>query len=130
MGYRSDVHGIIYGSEEQVNALMVAAKMKNIWQRVECDSQPLIVIPIKYGENQYHSIQLIAESTKWYEGYDSVRAWRELVELTETFPTLMYEFIRIGEDLEDVERECSDDNYWLLHVSRSIATDFTDLLEG
>lgn len=129
MGYRSDVHGIIYGSEEQVNALIVAAKMKNIWQRIERDGQPLIVIPIKYGEERYHSIQLIEESVKWYDSYDSVSAWRELIGLTETFQ-LMYEFIRIGEDLEDVERECSDDNYWLLHVSRSIATDFTDLLEG
>jgi hypothetical protein len=67
---------------------------------------------------------------KWYEGYEGVdvytRAFSEWESMfrdeaePEGEPIFHYEFMRIGENQEDVVYECSDDSDNLLNLSREV----------
>ena len=71
---------------------------------------------------------------KWYESYSEVIAfeqfWDKFRELVEAEPEgdepcdWAGEFIRLGENTEDIEQKCSTDAEWLLQVSRVIENNY------
>lgn len=124
MGYRSDVHGLIYDTDERkIASLVMAAGLKGIWHRVE---SLLETTKIKAGGITYHAIVLEHDSIKWYDEYDTTQAWKELTHLSEKLG-LEYEFVRVGENHDDVYTDGSMNNHCLIYVSRQIVSDYEEI---
>ena len=74
-------------------------------------------------------------ATKWYSDYDEVKAFNEAVENYlglmnmgvnegDDPPEFSYEFVRIGEEYDDIETDYQGDHCeYMLGVSRSINID-------
>lgn len=150
MGYRSEVRALIYGEPETVCQLVAAHVLQggvNVLQafgdsltryrvqRRTYDGEATCAqerdadgrqTPI-FTTREVEVLDLYGDSWKWYEDYKEVRAWTEFqhaaVELG-----LSYEFVRVGEETEDVETisDVQDDGDCYLQVARSIVDDIPE----
>lgn len=119
MGYRSDVTAIIYGPEEKLNTLVAKHEL-------------LGTSPMKHFKNHIRQghlpdgralLEMSGEGWKWYEDYHDVKCWMDFMHDAEAVG-LEYEFIRIGESDDDIERQGSEMNSYLLYAVRSVARDY------
>jgi hypothetical protein len=122
MGYRSDVHALFYTTTKEDLPLLKLFMDENYPK----DLHDLEVIEGK----RLWGYEVKYEDVKWYESYDDVQAfdafktkYLALLDEQEDDKTWKFEFIRIGEDIEDVECE-QDDSSYVLSVSRSIEADY------
>jgi hypothetical protein len=125
MGYRSQVESIIYGEAEKIDLFLVKHKIldspvfehfKDDLTVADRDSTSELELPQK-------GIILSGQDWKWYDSYSDVKAWEALLLDAEAFE-LNYEFVRIGEEEDDVERRQSENCDWVLHVSTSVENFF------
>jgi hypothetical protein len=126
MGYRSDIKAVFYTSDkEQWPALRLFVD-ENFPEALKGDLEMI-------GSSTYCGYVFSCEGVKWYDGYDDVKAYNkfvadyeELIENAEGDEELpwMYEFLRIGEDTEDIEATQAGDAQYLLRVRREIDCDF------
>jgi hypothetical protein len=76
----------------------------------------------------YH---FIADNIKWYDSYESIQVYKEFVRNFIGFAeskegvdgkqlTWAYEFVRLGEDANDIEEERSENADGILFISREI----------
>ena len=124
MGYRSSVESIIYGEPERIDLFIVKHKIigiegsafehfkdsisvqdyeENIWGDDENGGYKVT------GQAKKKVIHLQGDSWKWYEDYEDVKAWEALLLDAEEFG-LDYEFVRVGEETDDIERRSSGDD--------------------
>jgi hypothetical protein len=120
MGYRSDVVAAFYVSKEEHFPVLKLWLDENF--------------PMKEfeSETRWFSKGMIFEcgDVKWYESSPDVKAFDDAVdkyinlcsaEVNEGTPTFNYEFVRIGENYDDVDIIREGISYeYLLHVHRSI----------
>jgi len=83
--------------------------------------------PIK--NSHYQGYMFEADGWKWYDSYPEIIAFNAFVsnflELAEQEEIVWaYEFVRIGEENDDIEENRSDYSDYQVSVERSIATDF------
>lgn len=124
MGYRSDVHGLIYDKDEgKMSGFVMAASLKGIWPRIE---RLVRVTRIKAGGIVYHAIVLKQDSIKWYDEYDEVQAWGDLLRVA-SLMNVEYEFTKIGENPDDIYYNDSYNNSGLMYVSRQIVADYEEI---
>jgi len=137
MGYRSDVKIVFYltngcsDSAEEFNAKRGTTTLPFAALKLWFDENyPHYVATtewcaqIEHGDNY---ILLTYHDVKWYPSYDHVQAIESVFEkFTETFRSherdhrAQYEIVRIGENDDDIERDCSDFADHRLNVERSI----------
>lgn len=134
MGYRSDVASMIYGDgstedNDKIAALWMRAQLAGLLKSLtQSPDQPMVKqIAIRdYKQDKIAALYLNEESIKWYEDYQFVKDWNEIMRLAQTEYQLNTEFVRIGEDMEDIVRDSEGDNVQsFLYVSRTISEDFT-----
>tara|TARA_R110000868_G_scaffold221889_1_gene473690 strand:- start:3609 stop:4016 length:408 start_codon:yes stop_codon:yes gene_type:complete len=122
MGYRSDVHALFYTTIKEdlpvLKLFMDENYPKDLHDLEEISS------------NRIYGYEVVYEDVKWYSGYDDVKAfdafktkYHALLDEQEDGKKWKFEFIRIGEDTEDVECE-QDDSAYVLSVSRRIECDY------
>lgn len=122
MGYRSDVKALIYPLGGEHN-LLNYDKLKTLMNTTFKDV-------LDYWSDDYfkwndtHRVLVFdANSIKWYDSYPEVDRFtiflHEVHELEYEF-----EFIRIGEDDNDIETDNSGDAQGFMYVSRSIEVAF------
>jgi len=125
MGYRSIVEAVFYTRKKEEYPLLklyVEENFPKFWQEEDIDC----LKPIK--ANNVWGCHFIADNVKWYESYPEIREFNEFVVkfnqlLTENErarPTWAYEFVRIGEETEDIEEERSENAEFILCVRREI----------
>jgi hypothetical protein len=118
MGYRSDVRAVIYGPSDTLQRFVTSAKLDNTHKKVfEYFADSLRV----YTVDGRSMLDLECGDVKWYDDYEDVRAWHDFMDLVDTDATwdgLEYEFVRVGEEDGDIEKESSNDPDGLLMVSR------------
>ena len=125
MGYRSVVEAVFYTRKEEEYPLLklyVEENFPKFWQEEDIDC----LKPIK--ANNVWGCHFIADNVKWYESYPEIREFNEFVVkfnqlLTENErarPTWAYEFVRLGEETDDIEEERSDNADFILSVCREI----------
>jgi hypothetical protein len=124
MGYRSQVRCLIYGTKDNLDAYITEASLINgstvLLEFKEALSRYTTKAEI-YGENKsevvtLHVLDLYGDDWKWYESYPDVQAWMKLMhESVEA--DLQYEFIRVGENDDDIERHSSEEQLFLLSLS-------------
>jgi len=125
MGYRSDVTIIMYPSKNHRDkfATLKLYVDENLPDQFEV---------IGEGDNRY--LHCFIDGIKWYSGYEEVDKYNTLFsEWDEMFadpdalqaePIFHYEFLRIGEDYEDVEYHQSYGADHALNMSRETYIDF------
>jgi hypothetical protein len=122
MGYRSDVHALFYTMHKEdlplLKLFMDENYPKDLHDLEEISSNRIYGYEVKY------------DNVKWYESYDDVKAfdafktkYHALLDEQEDGKKWKFEFVRIGEDIEDVELE-QHDSECVLSVSRSIECDY------
>jgi len=123
MGYRSVVEAVFYTRNEEelpILKLYVDENFPRNEELRECLSP--IKAPRVWG---YH---FICDDVKWYESYTFVKEFNEfvvkfnqlLMENERARPTWAFEFVRLGEDANDIEEERSENADGILYVSREI----------
>ena len=137
MGYRSDVKIVFYlthgcsDSAEEFNAKRGTTTLPFPALKLWFDENyPHYVATsewcaqIEHGDNY---ILLTYHDVKWYPSYDHVQAIESVFEkFSETFRSnerdhrAQYELVRIGENDDDIERECSDFADQRFYVERHI----------
>jgi len=118
MGYRSEVSSVIYAKKDIMDKFKTdySDKLKALEVHFENNKDE----GMSYESNSdYDIIFLKGSSWKWYETYTDVKAWHELMDLA-TERGLSVEFVRIGEDYEDIEVDYINDSECYLSVERFI----------
>jgi hypothetical protein len=121
MGYRSDVMAAFYTTPDKAPALKLYVD-EHFPEELAGNLRPI--------KNTHHQGYLFEdENVKWYDSYPEVIAFHKFasnfLELAEQEEIKWaYEFIRIGEDNDDVEENRSNYSDYQLSVSRSIESEF------
>jgi hypothetical protein len=122
MGYRSDVKALIYPVSGETN-LLEYEKLKTLMNTTFKDVFDAWDDEYFKWNDEHRVLEFSADSIKWYDGYpDVARFTRFLSEVQEL--EYEYEFIRLGEDMDDVEDDSTGDSEGYLYVSRSIEVVF------
>ena len=122
MGYRSDVKALIYPVSGEHN-LLNYDKLKTLMNTTFKDVFDAWNDEYFKWNDENRVLEFSADSIKWYDSYpDVARFTRFLSEVQEL--EYEYEFIRLGEDMDDVEEDSTGDSEGYLYVSRSIEVVF------
>ena len=128
MGYRSVVEAVFYTRKQEEYPLLklyVDENFPKFWRDEDIDH----IKPIK-ASNAW-GYQFIADNIKWYESYPEIQEFNqfadkfiEFADSKENMPekqlSWAYEFVRIGEQSDDVEEHRSDNAEFILCVRREI----------
>lgn len=118
MGYRSDVAVVIYGDARTndenyalVKTLMNTA-FKDVFTEFESNAE---------WHDNARVLEFKFESVKWYENYPDVGRFMAMLDKIGEIEGLNYEFMRVGEDTEDIEHKSAGEySEYFLSVTRSI----------
>ncbi len=122
MGYRSDVTIVMYPKRKEDFALLKLYADETFPDKFEVHGDDNRIEGFRY-------LMLEFDSIKWYEGYEGVdvytRAFSEWDTMfedeyePESGSIFHYEFVRIGEDYEDIVKDCSEYCDHILGVDRN-----------
>ncbi len=101
MGYRSEVKSLVYG-EPAAMAKFIADNAELI-EALEADFGKDLE---KFDQDKYTFLFLSSACYKWYDSYSEVKRWHNLLSLANE-AELMTEFVRIGEEINDIEQDYS-----------------------
>ena len=139
MGYRSDVAYTIrfvddHDEKNKQSFYTFLAEAKSKAATAGCFGE-LGWAEFEIDEARFR-INFACDDVKWYPDYDDVKCHEALIELADEWANqgdgdnephtgIAYKFIRIGEDISDVEEKTSDlADYDWLNVNRSISRDW------
>jgi hypothetical protein len=77
----------------------------------------------KTSRPKYKIVDIEGSDWKWYEDYEDVKMWHKFMEESEEFG-LMWEFVRCGENTDDIEEKSSDENEGFLYAVTDIACEY------
>ena len=140
MGYRSDVIAVFYnivtGDEEKDKRNLATLDMfvrENFPESLKNDEEEDEGLH-RHEVNHRVIYEFKASSVKWYESYEEVKAfdafWEKFCELADESQEgdepvdWACEFIRLGENTDDIEEKSSNEAEWLLQVNRVIDTNY------
>jgi hypothetical protein len=127
MGYRSDVTMIMYPKRKEDFAMLKLFVAENLPDEFEAHE----------SDSGFRYLHCYIDGVKWYDSYEEVDTYSKLFsEWDELFadpnhdptrsehaPICHYEFLRIGEDYEDVEYHQSYGADHALNMSREVYID-------
>jgi hypothetical protein len=123
MGYRSDVHALFYTTNKDDLPVL------KLYMEENFPKDGMFALEEIVGEHLW-GYELVLEHVKWYEFYEYVKAFEAfkrkylaLLDEQEEGKKWKFEFVRIGEETDDVEREQHDSSY-VLNVCRSIEAEY------
>jgi hypothetical protein len=123
MGYRSDVMAVFYTYDPNEYPAIKLFIDENVPEWCRGDEHMST-----FTKANLHGIKFEFLDVKWYSSYADVRGFEEAIDkfekLSDGGHAWLWEFVRLGEEVEDVEDKHSYQADGLLHVSRSIECDF------
>ena len=125
MGYRSDVMAVFYTYDPNEYPAIKLFIDENIPEWFRGDEY----MSTFTGSNNLHGLKFTMSDVKWYPSYPDVQGFEQAMGVFEglankTDSQWAFEFVRLGEEVEDIEERQSQDANNLLYVSRSIECDF------
>lgn len=123
MGYRSDVAICIYGPKDKMTALVAAARIQGCMPETNDSGLHMF----DYDDSK-HMIHAFYEEVKWYDGYEDVDTWHEFLGQAAEFDDLSTEFIRIGENYDDIEANRHGEHQYFLGANRSVRVELPEHL--
>ena len=122
MGYRSDVKALIYPLGGEHN-LLEYDKLKLLFNTTFQDVFEAWGEDYFSWNDKHRVLEFDANSVKWYDSYPEVqRLTKFLSEVQEL--GYEYEFMRIGEEDDDIETDNSGDAENYMYVERTIQVNF------
>lgn len=132
MGYRSDVIALIYPEPQPPDSLGEQELYEQL--KLLMATQFKDVVEMGFVENMtWHDstrvLKFDIQSVKWYDSYSDVQAFMGMLSVFKGYDDAdikgyCTEFVRIGEDDDDVETERTGENgHYYLQVRRSIDCD-------
>ena len=120
MGYSSDVRSVIYGPADQIDALVAAESMRgNVWFVGEFKAYLTRRKGVQgFIDNGYDALE-INDNFSWDEDLSDVWQWGDMLARIDTkeLPfNLAWEFVRIGEGSNDVQRDHGGEPDMIQHV--------------
>jgi len=115
MGYRSNITAVFYTSKEKWPVLK-----QYVDEHFPGEFKEYLTVQ---GERAY---VFKLDGVKWYDGYRDVERFNAFVKNFLKFanaqgePNWHYEFIRIGEEANDIEVYCSNSAEWVLNIFRGV----------
>ena len=127
MGYRSDVTMVMYPKRKEDFAMLKLFVAENLPDEFEAHE----------SDSGFRYLYCYIDGVKWYDSYDEVEAyntafneWEQVFAdpnhdptRSERAPICHYEFMRVGEEYEDVQYECSYGSDHALNLSREVYID-------
>ncbi len=122
MGYRSDVQALIYPQSGDQN-LLEYDKLKLLFGTTFVDVFTAWGEDYFSWDDKHRVLKFSANSVKWYDSFPEVA---KLVSFLADVQELGYEFefIRIGEEDDDIETDSTGDANGYMYVSRTIEVSF------
>jgi hypothetical protein len=74
-------------------------------------------------DEQHHVVDFAMDGVKWYESYPEVKAFERMLREVEELG-FSYEFIRIGEESDDIEHKASESSNGYLNTRTEITCYF------
>jgi hypothetical protein len=122
MGYRSDVQALIYPANGDQN-LLEYDKLKLLFNTTFQDVFTAWGEDYFSWDDKHRALKFDANSVKWYDSYPEIKTFvRFLADVQEL--GYEYEFIRIGEEDDDVETDSTGDAEGFMYVQRTIEVSF------
>ena len=125
MGYRSDVVAVFYTydpMEYPAMKLFIDEHVPDVFRTDEY----MRVFESNSGNN-LRGIKFTMNGWKWYESYPEIRGFEQAIETFEAISVSgskwYWEFVRLGEEVEDVDEKQGYNSENLLYVVRSIESD-------
>jgi hypothetical protein len=118
MGYRSDVKALIYPAGGEHN-LLNYDKLKTLMNTTFKDVLDYWSDDYFTWDDKHRVLKFDANSIKWYDSYPEVTRFIKFLEEAHELE-YEYEFIRLGEEDDDVEDDRTGDAEGYMYVSRSI----------
>ena len=103
MGYMSQVKSVIYADKDKIDNFI--ANNQETFDFLKDEFEDALQVINKDNEK---IIYLNGDSWKWYSDYKDVMAWSDLMDLA-VENNLCTEFVRIGEEPDDVETDYRGD---------------------
>jgi hypothetical protein len=126
MGYRSDVMAVFYTYDPNEYPAMKLFIDENVPEFFRSDEYMRLFsggMP-----KQVQGIKFTMNGMKWYPSYPDVQGFEQAIEkfekLSDGGDKWLWEFVRLGEEVEDVEDKSCAEAESLLYVNRSIECDF------
>ena len=125
MGYRSDVTIVMYPKRKEDFAALKLYADETFPDKFEVHE-----VNFKYSEREecFQYLLLEIDSIKWYEGYEEVDVYTRAFSKWDTMfideyepeqgSIFHYEFVRFGEDYEDIVYDRSVDSDMILNIER------------
>ena len=125
MGYRSNVMAVFYTYEPSEYPAIKLFIDENIPEWFRGDEY---MTTFERGDN-LRGVKFDLQDVKWYESYPDVQGFERGMGVFKgladgTDSKWCFEFVRLGEEVEDVEQRRSYNADPLLYLSRSIECDF------
>jgi hypothetical protein len=126
MGYRSEIRCLIYGTKENLEAYITETALisgSRIFNKFKDNLTRYTANPLGVGTPApVHVLDFYADGWKWAPEYEDVDLWMAFMRAAEE-AGLQYEFVRIGENPEDIEKEYSTYPLMMICIQRSIYED-------
>jgi len=122
MGYRSDVKALIYPVSSE-HSLIEYDKLKLLMNTTFKDVLDSWGNESFSWDDKHRILVFNANSIKWYESYPEVDMFPKFLEDVHELE-YEYEFIRLGEEDDDVEEDSTGDAQGYMYVSRTIEVNF------
>lgn len=120
MGYRSDVAVVIYGDgRDDEKYELIKVLMNTTFKDVYAENEGY-----ETWHDNAHVLEFKIGGVKWYESYPDVDRFMAMLDKIGEIEGLNYEFMRVGEDTEDIEHKSAGEySEYFLSVTRSIRVD-------
>ena len=134
MGYRSDVGVLIYPTRGSTTPMSDdTLKLSNISRIEKYEAlKTLMGTTFKHVDDAFgdcvewlddrHTLKFFIEYVKWYPDYPDVSDFMRFLDCIQDLG-YEYEFMRIGEDADDVEEQRTPDSDYNLSLHRTISFD-------
>ena len=122
MGYRSDVQALIYPLGGDQN-LLEYDKLKLLFNTTFKDVFEAWGKDYFSWDDKHRVLKFDANSVKWYDSYPEVQKFVQF--LTDVAGLdYQYEFLRLGEEDDDIEDDRTGDAQGFMYINRSIEVSF------
>ena len=122
MGYRSDVKALIYPQGGDQN-LLEYDKLKLLFNTTFKDVFEAWGKDYFEWDDKHRVLIFNADSVKWYDSYPEVQKFVQF--LTDVAGLdYQYEFLRLGEEDDDIEDDRTGDAEGYMYINRSIEVSF------
>ena len=125
MGYRSDVMAVFYTYDPDEFPVIKLFIDENIPEWFRGDEYMSTFVG---QQGKLHGVKFNMSDVKWYESYPDVKGFEQALEKFKELSAGVdskwcCEFVRVGEEVKDIEEHQSDNAENLIYVRRTIESD-------